>query len=110
IARVEDIDRWASAVGATTLVAALVSKRLLPRIPYMLVGMVVGSVVGYALSRAGMAQVATIGALPSAFPGLSIPDFSAGTWRTLAPAALALTLIGLTEALSSARAVAARSG
>jgi SulP family sulfate permease len=105
-----DIDGWTAAVGAVTLAAALVSKRLLPRIPYMLTGMIVGSAFAYALSRAGMAKVATIGALPSAIPGLSLPDFSAGTWRMLAPAALALTLIGLTEAVSSARAVAARSG
>ncbi|HVR94768.1 MAG TPA: SulP family inorganic anion transporter [Casimicrobiaceae bacterium] len=104
------IDRWAAAVGAVTLVAALVSKRLVPRIPYMLAGMIVGSAFAYALARAGVAQVTTIGALPSAIPGLSLPDFSAGTWRMLAPAALALTLIGLTEAVSSARAVAARSG
>jgi sulfate permease, SulP family len=105
-----DIDGRTAAVGAVTLVAALVSKRLLPRIPYMLTGMIVGSSFAYALVRAGVANVVTIGALPSAIPGLSLPDFSAGTWRMLAPAALALTLIGLTEAVSSARAVAARSG
>jgi SulP family sulfate permease len=39
-----------------------------------------------------------------------MPDFSASIWRDLAPVALALTLIGLTEAISSARAVALRSG
>jgi SulP family sulfate permease len=109
-AHLGDIDGWAAAVGAVTLVAALLAKRLVPRIPYMLAGMIVGSAFAYALARAGVAQVATIGALPSAIPGLSLPDFSAGTWRMLAPAALALTLIGLTEAVSSARAVAARSG
>src|SRR5581483_7199233 len=49
-------------------------------------------------------------ALPSALPPLSMPDLRADTWHTLAPAALALTLISLTEAISSARAVAVRSG
>jgi SulP family sulfate permease len=105
-----DIDSRSAAVGAVTLIASLLGKRLLPRVPYLLTGMVAGSAFAYGLARAGVAQVATIGALPSAIPGLSLPDFSAGTWRTLAPAALALTLIGLTEAVSSARAVAARSG
>jgi SulP family sulfate permease len=105
-----DIDGWTAAVGAVTLVAALVSRRLAPRIPYMLIGMIVGGAFAYGLAKSGVRQVATIGALPSAIPGLSLPDFSAGTWRTLAPAAIALTLIGLTEAVSSARAVAARSG
>lgn len=104
------IDGWTAVVGTVTLVASLAARRLARRIPYLLTGMIVGSVFAYMLARAGVARVATIGALPSPFPGLSLPDFSAGTWRTLAPAALALTLIGLTEAVSSARAVAARSG
>ncbi|HEY2862992.1 MAG TPA: sulfate permease [Casimicrobiaceae bacterium] len=105
-----DIDRWAVAVGVVTLLAALAARRLLPRIPYLLTGMIVGSVFAYALARAGLANVATIGPLPSAFPALSLPDFSPDTWRTLAPTAFALTVIGLTEAVASARAVAARSG
>jgi sulfate permease, SulP family len=109
-AHAADIDGWTTAVGAVTLVAALFARRFIPRVPYMLTGMIAGSAFAYALSRTGVAHVATIGALPSAVPGLSLPDFSAGTWRMLAPAALALTLIGLTEAVSSARAVAARSG
>src|SRR5205085_3506682 len=58
----------------------------------------------------GVAPVAPIGALPSALPSLSMPDFSLHTWRELAPLAIALTVIGLTEAISSARAVALRSG
>ena len=39
-----------------------------------------------------------------------MPNFTAATWRALAPVALAVTMISLTEAVSSARAVAARSG
>ena len=104
------IDLWAAAVGAATLLAALAARRALPRVPYMLVGMIAGSVFAYALARAGIAQVPTIGLLPSAFPAPSLPDFSGDTWRMLAPIAFALTVIGLTEATASARAVAARSG
>jgi SulP family sulfate permease len=76
----------------------------------LLTGLVVGSAFAYLLAREGVAHVATVGALPSAIPSGSLPDFSAATWRTLAPIALALTVIGLTEAISSARAVAAKSG
>jgi SulP family sulfate permease len=107
---VEEIDGWATAVGVATLAAALLGRRVLPRVPYMLTGMVGGALSAYLLARAGVARVPTLGALPSAIPSLSLPDFSAGTWRTLAPIALALTVIGLTEAISSARAVATRSG
>ena len=105
-----EIDRWTALVGATTMVAALVSRRALPRVPYLLTGMIAGSVFAYALARAGIAQVATVGPLPSALPPPSLPAFSGETWRMLAPIAFALTVIGLTEAVASARAVAARSG
>ena len=97
-------------MGVASLAAALAGKRWLPRVPFLLTGLVAGSLVAWLLSREGVAQVGTVGALPSAIPGLSLPDFSAGSWRTLAPIALALTVIGLTEATSSARAVAAKSG
>jgi SulP family sulfate permease len=107
---VRDIDPWVTLVGAVSLAAVLIGKRWLPRVPPLLTGLVAGSVVAFLLERQGVAHVATVGALPSAIPSGSMPDFSAATWRTLAPIALALTVIGLTEAISSARAVAAKTG
>lgn len=107
---VGEIDPWAVTVGVATLATALAGRRFMRRVPYMLTGTIGGALVAYLLARNGIARVPTIGALPSAIPPLSTPDFSLATWRTLAPAALALTVIGLTEAVSSARAVAARSG
>ncbi len=98
------------AVAVATLGAALAGRRWLPRVPYMLTGIVAGGVTAAALKAAGAGAVATIGALPSAVPPLSWPDFDLAAWRELAPLAFALTLIGLTEAISSARAVALRSG
>ena len=97
-------------VGVFTLVAAVIGRRLLPRVPYMLTGIVAGALFAWVLSIAGIAHVPTIGALPSAVPPLSTPDMSLRTWQALAPIALALTVIGLSEAISSARAVALRSG
>ncbi len=101
---------WAVAVGLATLLIAFVSRRLSHRAPHLLLGLIGGSVLGTWLNRAGIAHLATVGALPSALPPLSLPDFDPRTWSALAPACLALTLIGLTEAISSARAVALRSG
>jgi SulP family sulfate permease len=103
-------DAGVLAVGLFTLGAALVGRRFLPRVPYMLTGIVAGALFAWALSLAGIAHVPTIGALPSAVPPLSAPDMSLRTWQALAPIALALTVIGLSEAISSARAVALRSG
>jgi sulfate permease, SulP family len=105
-----EMQPWTLAVGVVTLAAALAGKRWLPRVPYMLTGMIAGGAFAYVLSVMNIAHVPTIGALPSALPSLSTPDFSLHTWRELAPLALALTVIGLTEAISSARAVALKSG
>jgi SulP family sulfate permease len=76
----------------------------------MLTGIVLGAVLAVLLALLNIAHVPTIGALPSAVPPLSAPDMSLQTWQTLAPIALALMVIGLSEAISSARAVALKSG
>jgi SulP family sulfate permease len=110
VSRLGETDGWTLAVGVVTLGAALAGKRWLPRIPYMLTGIVAGGALAYVLGALQIAHVATLGPLPSALPTLSMPDFSLSEWRDLAPVALALTVIGLTEAISSARAVALRSG
>jgi sulfate permease, SulP family len=107
---IREIDGWVTAVALATLAAALAGRRWLPRVPYMLTGIVAGALVAFALTQAGIANVATIGALPSALPPLSTPDFSPAVWGGGGGVALALTVIGLTEAISSARAVALKSG
>ncbi len=104
------LDPAVTATGIVTLIAAIASRRLFPRVPYMVVAMVVGSAFGYLLAQVAGASIPVVGALPSAMPPLSAPSLDLETWRRLAPAALALTVLGLTEAVSIARAVALRSG
>jgi SulP family sulfate permease len=43
-------------------------------------------------------------------PPLSLPTFSVGIFKELAPVALAMTLFALTEAVSIARSISMRSG
>jgi sulfate permease, SulP family len=57
-----------------------------------------------------VAIVPTLGSLPPGFPPLSLPSFDFADWRRLAPAAMALTVLALVQAVSVARAVAAKSG
>jgi SulP family sulfate permease len=109
-ANVASADPWIAATGAVTLAVALAWRRLVPRIPYMIVAMIAGSLFAWALATTGTAKVPVLGALPSGVPGLSLPSFDPETWRTVFPTALALTVLGLTEAVSIARAVAVRSG
>ena len=76
-----DLDPAVTATGVVTLVCAVLARRLIPRIPYMVVAMIVGSLVGYALIRFGGASIPVVGTLPSAFPALSLPSFDPDTWR-----------------------------
>src|SRR4030095_13655216 len=50
------------------------------------------------------------GALLSGLPALSTRSFDPDVWSKLLPAALALTVLGLTEAVSISRAIAQKSG
>jgi SulP family sulfate permease len=104
------IDPGITITGAATLAVAIAGKRFLRRIPYMIVAMIAGSLVGYALVTSGTFHVPTVGALPSGAPSLSSPSFDLETWRRIFPPALALTVLGLTEAVSIARAVAVKTG
>jgi SulP family sulfate permease len=96
-----------------TLFAGSLTKRYLPKLPYMIVAMVVGSLFAAGINaRYGLdtTKVLTVGALPSGLPPLSLPDFSFhGLSQMLFPA-LIITMLALTEAVSISRAIATRSG
>jgi SulP family sulfate permease len=112
-AQVEAINPYVTAVALATLLAGVLIKRFVPRIPYMIAAMLVGSAVGVGLNAvlgADYTGISTIGALPASLPPLSTPDFSLEAFQALAPAALAVTLLALTEAVSIARSIAVRSG
>ncbi len=108
-----DINPWVTAVAVATLVSGVAVKRWLPRIPYMIVAMLTGTLVAWLLNQwLGEAQtgIETVGALPRHLPPLSSPDFSFDTIRNLASGALAVSLFALTEAVSIGRSLAAKSG
>jgi len=110
LVRAVALDPWIAATGGVTIAAALLSRRFIPRFPYMVVAMVAGGLFAYGLATTGTATVPVLGALPPGMPSLSLPSFDPETWRTVFPAAFALTVLGLTEAVSIARAVAVKSG
>jgi SulP family sulfate permease len=111
--QLDTINGYILLVGMVTLITGILIKRFLPKIPYMIVAMVVGSLVSVYLNfRYGqdVTGITTVGALPASLPPLSAPDFSLSTIKDLAPVAVAATLLALTEAVSIARSLAARSG
>ncbi len=112
-ASLDQIQPYVLAVGLATLLSGIAARRWLPKVPYMIVAMVVGSLTAAALNATLGAEhtgIKTIGALPGALPPLSLPHFSFDTMRDLLDVALAVTALALTEAVSIARSIAVKSG
>jgi SulP family sulfate permease len=110
IANLDQI-HWASlAVGLLTIGVMLLIQWKTPKIPSALAGMIVASLAVFVfnLDEKG---VAVLGALPRGLPPLApVPIFDWQLISQLSTGALAISLIGLVEAMSIARAIASQSG
>lgn len=95
-------------IAMATLGIALFGRKLSRRIPHLLLGLVVGSLIALGMG-ADAHQIKLVGEIPSQLPPFSSPVFSLETIRMLAPQAFAVALLGLIEAVSIARSVATRS-
>lgn len=105
----DDTNLYVLSIALLTPAIALAIGRWFPRLPAMLIAMLAGTLLSLVLN--GPAHgVPLVGALPQHLPPLSLPDLSFTTLRQLAPSAVAIALLGLVEASSIARAIAARSG
>jgi SulP family sulfate permease len=106
---------YAIGVGTGTILLVLLLRRFinryrLPKID-MLAGLVVASLVaayfGWSVPGAGgKSLVATVGTVPAALPGFFIPLPDFGTISKLFTGALAISLLGLLEALAVAKSIA----
>ena len=106
----DDIQTGIFITGLITLLLGILVKRFLPKLPYMIVAMLGGSAVGMALVAFKGFSLPTVGALPASLPPLSAPSLDGESIRAVASGVVAVTLLALTEAVSIARALAARSG
>ena len=95
-------------IAIVTLITTILIKRYTPKIPNLLVGLIVGSFVALFLGGAEH-NIQLVGEIPAHLPPLSTPDFSYASIRMLAPEAFAVALLGLIEAVSISRAVATKS-
>lgn len=108
--RANEIEVAIALTGLFTLLLGIAVKRWLPKLPYMIVAMLGGAVFGYFLGKALGVELPAVGALPASLPPLSMPSFDTESIRAVASGVIAVTLLALTEAVSIARALAARSG
>ena len=100
-------------VAIITLLTGIIAQRGNPKVPGMIIALFIGSLSAVFFNSVigqETTGITMIGALPQQLPPLSMPVFSLGIFRDLAPLALAMTLFALTEAVSIARSISIRSG
>ncbi|MFI0260758.1 SulP family inorganic anion transporter [Streptomyces sp. NPDC017056] len=99
----------AVAVGAGGVVLILVLQRWLPKVPAVLV-MVLLAIASTSLFDLAARGVGLVGTLPTGFPPLTVPHIA---WDDLAPlcaGAVGIALVSLADTISNASAFAARTG
>ncbi len=96
-------------IGLFGLAVILVLQRWLPKVPGVLLAVVlsIGAAVVFGLGRHG---VALVGTLPQGLPPFTIPSVSASDLGLLVAGAIGISLVALTDTISTASAFAARSG
>ena len=95
-------------IALLTLFTAILVRKLAPRLPALLIGMIAGSLLAVFLKHF-TDDISLVGEIPAHLPPLTSPDFSLTTIKMLAPEAFAVALLGLIEAVSISRAVATKS-
>lgn len=95
-------------VAAATLITIIICNSYLPKLPNLLLGMIVGGLAGVFLGGES-AGIKFIGEIPATLPPFSTPDFTLSTIKALAPEAFAIALLGLIEAVSISQSMALKS-
>lgn len=99
----------AATVGLCGILLILVLQRLVPKIPAVLV-MVVLAIAAAAIFDLGEHGVALVGELPKGFPPFTVPHVQVSDLAPLSGGALGIALVSLADTISNASAFAARTG
>lgn len=101
-------------IATLTLLSAVAIKRINRKLPFMLIGLAVGSIaavfLNHAADKLGMPAVSQLGEIPAPWPVFRLPTVSWSQLPELFGIALALSIIALGQSISIAKAVAVKSG
>ncbi len=108
VGRAADTAHWPTVVlGLACIAGHVTAKRLMPRVPAALV-VILASIVAVRLFDLEARGVSIVGSIPDSLPGFAIPTIDGGTARSLAAAAVAITLVGFMESIAVAKVYARR--
>jgi high affinity sulfate transporter 1 len=99
----------AAAVGLVGVVLIIVLQRWLPKVPAVLV-MVVLSIAAAVAFNLGAHGVSLVGTLPKGFPPLTIPSVPLSDLGPIVAGAAGIALVSLADTISTASSFAARAG
>ena len=99
----------ALAIGVLGLVVMFVLQRVLPKVPSVLVAVVV-SIVAAKIFDLGQHGVDLVGTLPQGFPPFTVPDVKLSDVQILIGGALGIALVSLADTIATASAFADRTG
>lgn len=104
---IQEVNYYAVIIALGTLLAAIVMKKLAPKLPGLLFALVFGVGLSQFLD-ASSHGVEVVGKLPSLIPAFHVPRASISDITNLASSAVAIALVGLLEAISIGRSFAIR--
>jgi SulP family sulfate permease len=103
-----DLVHTLSLVFGVTAIALLVAfKRFTPRIPGVLIVVVLATWASFAIGFADRGG-RVVGVVPEGMPGFSVPEIGWEATKSLLPAAFVIALISFMEAMSSCKVIALR--
>ncbi len=94
-------------IALISIAIIVVSRKIHRSVPGALLAVIFGVLVIWGFGFAEMG-VKILGTVPSGLPEFSMPSFDMGTWQSLIPAALTISLIGFMESFAVAKAVQSR--
>ena len=109
ISSLGNINIYVLVVSFGTLISAILLKIFIPKSPYLIIAMIIGSVISH-LMGGEENGVELLGELSASLPTFHIPDITFKSIELLTPNAFAIALLGLIEAVAIARSIALKSG
>jgi SulP family sulfate permease len=94
-------------MGVGAFIVMFLMKKYVPKIPGVLVAVIGSIIISYSIGFREMGG-SVVGAIPEGLPSYSAPVFDMAVFWELLPAAIVIALIGFMEAISIAKAMAAK--